>query len=99
MAAPQVQAVQFVAKTLGINDCSPSTSGETGQVQVNTKDGQLTGLATVCQYYASHSSQASQLLGSTPAEQAQVGGKGMHVASLIGQFGVLNVTEFIYFMP
>lgn len=66
-----LQAARFVASRCGVTEPRPtaSTSGGGGNTVAL---GGLVGLATVARHLASHSPQASQLLGSTPEAQAQV---------------------------
>eukprot|EP00195_Chlamydomonas_chlamydogama_P011043 CAMPEP_0202890242 /NCGR_PEP_ID=MMETSP1392-20130828/727_1 /ASSEMBLY_ACC=CAM_ASM_000868 /TAXON_ID=225041 /ORGANISM="Chlamydomonas chlamydogama, Strain SAG 11-48b" /LENGTH=435 /DNA_ID=CAMNT_0049573779 /DNA_START=27 /DNA_END=1334 /DNA_ORIENTATION=+ len=64
-------AARFVAAYCGVSGAEPTTSSS-GVVQLQTKEGLITGLGTVAQYLAKQSSKAQQLLGASAEDQAQV---------------------------
>eukprot|EP00798_Chlamydomonas_sp_ICE-L_P022930 gene22930-30109_t len=65
-----MDAINFLVKFLG-SDCKPVADGSVPKL--TTKDqGEISGLATVACYITEQSSKASQLLGSSPEEKAQI---------------------------
>ena len=62
-----MDAVRFLAEYFGFSSAQPSTSAS-GDVQIQSKDGLLTGLATVSRYIS-----GDKLKAATPEADAQVG--------------------------